>query len=311
MGEEQRVPTRTIALLGPTASGKSALGMLLARRWGGEIVSVDSAQVYRGMDIGTAKPSGDEQAQVAHHMIDVADPSEEYAVASYQADGRAAMADITDRGLLTILVGGSGLYFRSLVDPMQFFPTDRGTREAIDLMPHAEAVAELLEADPWAGGHVDLDNPRRVSRALEVFRLGGGTPTERSQDPRVQQVRQYQPERPFVAFALDPGDRLVSRAGDRIDQMLEAGLVDEVAGLAGRMSRTASAAVGYRQFLPVVGGERSVEEGRAATLRATLMLARKQRTYFGRDPRITWLPWDSDPETCYRSVESALQGARW
>ena len=298
---------RIIAVLGPTASGKSDLGMELARRSGGEIVSVDSMQVYRGMDIGTAKPSPDEQAEIRHHMIDLVDPDEDYAVAEFQRTGRAAIAAIAARERPVVIVGGSGLYFRSLVDPLRFPPSDPAVRAAVEGMSCEDAVAELLEVDPGAGDHVDLSNPRRVTRALEIVRMEGGTPTERAADPESERVKNYQPEAPFTAIGVDPGEALGERVERRLDHMLGAGLVEEVAGLAGRLGRTASSAVGYRQMLPVVAGTSTVSEGREATVRATMALARKQRTYFGRDPRIRWLAWHPDPAVRHAAATRAIE----
>lgn len=299
-------PARVVAVLGPTASGKSDLGMELARRSGGEIVSVDSMQVYRGMDIGTAKPSAADQAEIRHHMIDLVDPDEDYAVAEFQKTGRAAMAAIAARKRPVVIVGGSGLYFRSLVDPLRFPPSDPAVRGAVEGMSRSDAVDELLEVDPGAGDHIDLANPRRVRRALEIVRLEGGTPSERAADPLFEQVRNYRPEVPFTAIGVDPGEMLAERAERRIDQMLRAGLVEEVAGLADRLGRTAASAVGYRQMLPVVSGTRTVREGREATVRATMALARKQRTYFGRDPRIRWLDWDPDLAVRYATASRVI-----
>jgi tRNA dimethylallyltransferase len=280
--------------------------MELARRWGGEIVSVDSMQVYRGMDIGTAKPSPADQAEVRHHMIDLVDPDTDYAVAEFQRTGRAAMAAIAARERPVVIVGGSGLYFRSMVDPLRFPPSDPAVRVAIEGMSRSDAVAELLEVDPGAGDHVDLANPRRVSRALEIVRMEGGTPTERAADPEFERVKNYRPEVPFVAVGVDPGDTLRERVERRIDQMLGAGLVAEVAGLADRLGQTASTAVGYRQMLPVAAGTRTVSEGREATVRATMALARKQRTYFGRDPRIRWLAWHPDAAVRYAAADRVI-----
>jgi len=284
-----------IAVLGPTASGKSRLGMGLARSFQGEIVSADSMQVYRGLDIGTAKPSRAEQSEIPHHMIDVVDPEVDYTVAEFQKAGRRHLADLAGRNRRVVIVGGSGLYFRSLVDPFRFPPFDRVVRDQVRAMSHEDAVTELLASDPAAGDRLDLANPRRVGRAVEIIRLGGGTPTERAQDPRLEKVREYEPEIPFVAIGLDPGDYLGERVRRRIDQMLGEGLLEEVAGLAGRLGPTASSAVGYSQLLPVVAGTCLLEEGREATVRATMSLARKQRTFFRRDPRIRWLDWDPDP----------------
>ena len=281
--------------------------MELARRWGGEIVSADSIQVYRGMDIGTAKPSPAEQAEVRHHMIDLVEPDVDYAVAEFQREGREVLAGLATRRRPAVIVGGSGLYFRSLVDPLRFPPSDPAVKAEVEALPHGRAVAELLEADEGAGDHVDLANPRRVGRALEIVRLGGGTPSERAVDPHFERVRTYRPEVPFVAVGVDPGDRLAGRVERRTDRMLRDGLLEEVAGLADRLGRTASSAVGYRQMLPVVAGRRTVSEGREATVRATMALARRQRTYFGRDPRIRWLPWDPEPEARHAAACRAIK----
>ena len=302
-----RHPAPIIAVLGPTASGKSDLGMELARRWGGEIVSADSIQVYRGMDIGTAKPSPAEQAEVRHHLIDLVEPDVDYAVAEFQRQGREILARLASRQRPAVIVGGSGLYFRSLVDPLRFPPSDPAVKAEVEALSHRLTVAELLESDARAGDHVDLANPRRVGRALEIVRLGGGTPSQRAADPHAERVRTYRPEVPFVAVGLDPGDRLAGRVERRTDRMVRDGLVEEVAGLAGRLGRTASSAVGYRQMLPVVAGTRTVGEGREATVRATMALARRQRTYFGRDPRIRWLAWDPDPAVRYKAARRAIR----
>ena len=174
-------------------------------------------------------------------------------------------------------------------------------------MSRSDAVAELLGIDPGAGDHIDLANPRRVRRALENRTVGGrNTNGAGSRDPHVERVKNYRPEVPFTAIGVDPGEALGERVELRIDQMLGAGLVEEVAGLADRFGRTASSAVGYRQLLPVVDGTRTVREGREATVRATMALARKQRTYFGRDPRIKWLAWHPDPAVRYASASRVI-----
>lgn len=297
-----------LSVLGPTASGKSELAMCLARRWGAEILSVDSMQVYRGMDIGTAKPSAAEQAEILHHMIDLAPPEVDYTVAEYQRTGRRVMGDVRARQTALVMAGGSGLYFRALVDPLEFPPSDPEVRAEVDLLAHEEAVAELLVVDPGAGDHIELVNPRRVRRAVEIVRLGGGTPSRRAAREAADRVRNYEAEVAFVALAVDPGDRLAERVERRIDAMIEAGLLDEVARLAGRLGRNASQAVGYRQLIPVVRGEVDLEQGRADTVRATMALARRQRTYFGRDPRIRWLVWDEDPDTRCRIARRSIEG---
>lgn len=301
---------RFLAILGPTASGKSDLALRVASRWGAEILSVDSVQVYQEMDIGTAKPSPAEQAEVRHHMIDVVPPHVDYSVAEFQEAGRSAMNTILDRETPLVVVGGSGLYFRALVDPLEFPPIDLGIRAQLASLDDIQAVRQLLVADPGASAHVDLSNPRRVGRALEILRLGAGTPSERASSPDAERVRNYEPDIPFMALGVDPGPSIESRIRSRIDLMIEAGLLEEVSRLADRLGRNASLAVGYRQLLPVVSGEADLAQGRADTLKATLALAKRQRTYFGRDPRIRWLAWDEDPEVRWRAAYDAIEETR-
>ena len=281
--------------------------MCLARRWGTEILSVDSMQVYRGMDIGTAKASPAEQFEIPHHMIDLAPPEVDYTVADYQRTGRRVMDAARVRKVPLIMVGGSGLYFRALVDPLVFPPGDPEVRAEVDTLTHEEAVAELLATDPVAGDHIELANLRRVRRAVEIIRLGGGRPSRRATGEAADRVRSYQPEVSFVALGVDPGSGLLDRVERRIDRMLEVGLLEEVAGLVDRLGRNASQAVGYRQLVPVVRGELALARGRADTVKATMALARSQRTYFGRDPRIRWLDWDDDPEALCRAARYAIE----
>ncbi|MFO7548364.1 MAG: tRNA (adenosine(37)-N6)-dimethylallyltransferase MiaA [Acidimicrobiia bacterium] len=293
-------------MLGPTASGKSEVALALAERLEAEILSVDSMQVYRGMDIGTAKPGPPDRSRVPHHMIDVADPEDEYTVAEFQRDAREALA-ASRRPV--IVVGGSGLHFRAVVDPLEFPPHDPSIRRHLDHLEPAEAKARLLAADPGAGALVDVDNPRRVARALEVLELTGRRPSQRSNDPARRRVASYEPEIPFQAIGLDPGPALAERASLRLDAMRRAGLLEEVASLAGRLGRTASQAVGYRQLLPVVAGELDPDAGFRGAARATIRLARRQRTFFRRDPRIRWLAWDDDPSILVERAGAALEAA--
>ena len=267
--------------------------MRIAGRLDAEILSVDSMQVYRGMDIGTAKPSLQDRQDVPHHMIDLVDPDREYSVADFQSKGRQVIEAIHARGRAVLVVGGSGLHMRALLDPLEFPPYDAVIRGQVEAMEPGAASAELLQLDPAAGDHVDLANPRRVSRALEVAKLGAGLPSERAQRPEVRAVREYQPRIPFRGVMLDPGDGLATRARRRIDKMLKLGLEAEVAGLADRLGRTAAQAVGYKELLPVVRGEEHLSNGAADVLTNTLALARLQRTFFNRDPRLEPIPWVS------------------
>lgn len=299
------------ALLGPTAAGKSAVAMLLARRFGAEIVSVDSMQVYRGMDIGTAKPTREERTEVPHHLIDLADPEEAFTVARFQEVGVGILDEAASRRARVLVVGGSGLHFRALVDPLRFPPSDPEVRSALDAVPAAEAVRRLLEADPSAGDHVALANPRRVVRALEVMELTGLTPSERALTPEAVQVRRYESRIPLVVVGMDPGPGLRARVQARFDGMLTAGLLGEVAALAPRLGVTAAQAVGYRELLPVVRDEESLDEGVRHSIEATTALARRQRTFHRRDPRIRWLEWDDDPAVVAGRAADVLEEAGW
>jgi tRNA dimethylallyltransferase len=276
---------------------------------GAEIVSVDSVQVYRGMDIGTAKPSPEARRRVPHHMIDIVDPVDPFSVAEFQVRGRRAIADIQHRGSAVLIVGGSGLHFRSLVDPLDFPPTDPAVREEVERLSLADAVAELLAADRVAGDLVDLANPRRVVRAVEILRITGRTPTERASGPRAEAVRAYRPEVDLAAVGIDPGDRLHGRVVRRLDGMLEAGFLDEVRAL--RLGPTASTAVGYREMARVVEGAWDLDTARDRAIDATTALARRQRTYHRRDPRIEWLEWHDDPAVLATAAVDRLEEAGW
>lgn len=277
--------------------------MELARRHDCEIISVDSMQVYRGMDIGTAKPTKADRTSVLHHLIDIAEPDEEITVAEIQERGRLAI-DSSTRS--QIICGGSGLHFRSLVDPMSFAPTDVTLREKLEAMEVGELVIELMEVDPQAGDQVDLANKRRVVRALEVARLGAGTPSERARSDEAMRLQRFEAEIPFVGFGLDPGDHLGLRVAERSDRMRNAGLVDEVERLSPRLGRTARSAIGYREVLEALDREPNLDSAFAAIRANTLKLARRQRTWFKRDPRIRWIPWSEDPVEMTEHIEGLL-----
>jgi tRNA dimethylallyltransferase len=256
-----------------------------------EILSVDSMQVFIGMDIGTAKPDLATRRRFGYRMIDVADPSSEYTVADFQAAGTTILDEIEADGRDVVIAGGSGLHFRSLVDPLDFPPTDAALRAELEAISAAALTAELVGADPEAGRVVDLANPRRVLRAVEILRLTEATPSERAGSDEAEAIRSYRPTRPFSAIGVDPGSIIGGRIERRFDEMLSAGLVEEVAGLAPRLGRTARQAVGYRELLSVAAGDGDLEAARAEAIRATASLAKRQRTYFGRDPRIRWISW--------------------
>jgi tRNA dimethylallyltransferase len=290
-----------LAIVGPTASGKSALALEVARALGDvEIVSVDSMQVYRGLDIGTAKPTTGERAEIPHHLIDVADADEEWSVARFQLEARAAVADIEQRGRRALLVGGTGLYVQAVIDPLTFPPQDRAVREEIlarAATPDglAAAYAELIHRDPDAAAGIEPGNVRRIARALEVIRITGrpfssfGTGMQEF-GPTVFPLR-------IVGIWL-PRPALAMRIEQRFVQMRDAGLVDEVRALsdAGTLSRTARQAIGYQEVLGYLAGEEpSLDDALDAAVVRTRQFARRQRMWFRRDPRIQWFGAATNP----------------
>ena len=280
---------RVIAVVGPTATGKSALSIALAQALGGEVVNADSMQLYRGMDIGTAKLAPAERGGVPHHLLDIWPVTEPASVAEYQARARAAVDDILARGRVPLLVGGSGLYVRAVLEEFQFPGTDPAVRarlegELAEAGPGA-LYARLRNADPVAAASILPGNGRRIVRALEVIELTGAPFTASLPQPK-----------PFygsvqVGVDLDTGV-LDERIATRVDLMWAAGLVAETRSLVGqglRAGRTASRALGYQQVLRLLDGELSEPEARAETVRATRRFVRRQRSWFRRDPRIVWL----------------------
>jgi len=285
-----------LVIVGPTASGKSALAVALCRRLqAAEVVNADSMQLYRGMDVGTAKITPDEQRGIRHHLLDVLDVIQTASVAEFQQWARAAIADCQDRGVTPIVVGGSSLYVRALIDRLDFPGTDadvRGRWEAELASRGAEALHGMLaERDPGAAAQILPSNGRRIVRALEVIELTG--------EPFVAALPPYDSVYDDVRLiGLDvPRDVLDARIADRVDRMWAAGFVDEVrallpSGLAD--GPTASRALGYRQILQFLAGEITEDEAREATIAGTRAFARRQDRLLHKDPRITWLAYD-DP----------------
>ena len=273
-----------IAVVGPTAAGKSALSLALAHRLGGEVVNADSMQLYRGMDIGTAKLTSAEREGVPHHVLDIWDVAEPASVAAYQEIARAAIDDIHARGRVPLLVGGSGLYVRAVLDEFEFPGTDPALRAALEAELAALGPeplhARLAARDPVAAGRILPTNGRRIVRALEVIALTGGPFTAVLPEPRPY-YRSLQ-----VGVDLDPA-ALDARVDLRVDHMWAAGLVHEVRGLPG-MGITAGRALGYQQVLRFLAGEWTEDEAKAETKRATRRFVRRQRSWFRRDPRIRW-----------------------
>lgn len=293
-----------IAVVGPTGSGKSDLGVSLALKLGGEVINADAMQFYRGMDIGTAKISVPERRGVPHHLLDIMEVTEEASVSRFQEQARGLIADIQARGRYPILVGGSGLYVRAALDVLEFPGTDPGLRAELERELAADGLdalrARLREVDPVSADR--LGDGRRVVRALEVHRLTG------------RPFSSFMPTREYFQHAVQLGltverGLLHRRLAARVDRMVEQGLLAEVRTLEEqglREGRTAGRALGYSQFLQVLDGESTVEQAAEQTVVATRQFARRQLTWFRADPRITWLDWD-DPELTARAAAAILE----
>ena len=283
--------------MGVTATGKSAVSLAIARRLGrSEIISVDSMQVYREMDIGTDKPSAAVRAEVPHHLIDVADPSEDYSLTMFQDAARQARADIADRGRVAVLVGGTGLYHRAVIDDLDIPGRFPEVAAALEEEPDTVALhRRLAEVDPVAASRMEPTNRRRILRALEVT-VGSGRPFS-SFGPG---LGDYPPTAVAQVGLSRPRDEIDRRIERRYHQQMEAGFLAEVEALADRrppLSRTASQALGYKELLGHLNGEMSLDEAMALAVTRTRKFARRQERWFRRDPRIVWLAADVDAES--------------
>ncbi|MBT2881430.1 tRNA (adenosine(37)-N6)-dimethylallyltransferase MiaA [Streptomyces albidoflavus] len=280
---------RVIAVVGPTAAGKSDLGVFLAQHLGGEVVNADSMQLYRGMDIGTAKLTEAERGGIPHRLLDIWPVTETASVAEYQRLARAEIDRLLAEGRTPVLVGGSGLYVRGAVDHLDFPGTDPEVRARLEeeLAAHGPGPlhTRLAAADPEAATAILPSNGRRIVRALEVIEITGR--------PFTANLPRHDSVYDTVQIGVDVGrPELDARIADRVDRMWAAGLVDEVRALEAeglREGRTASRALGYQQVLAALAGECTDQEARAETVRATKRFARRQDSWFRRDPRVHWL----------------------
>lgn len=289
-------PTAPIlAIVGVTASGKSALAMELARTRGDtELVSVDSMQIYRGMDIGTAKPTVAERAEVRHHLIDVVDPYQDFSVSEFQQAARVAIADIEARGAVPLLVGGTGLHLRAVVDDLEIPGRFPDVLVDLDAEPDTIVLFDRLRAlDPAASERMEPTNRRRVLRALEVT-IGSGRLFS-SYGPGLET---YSSTRFRMVGPRWSRSAIDERIAARYAQQVEAGLLGEVKELIeapGGLSRTAAQALGYRQLLSHLAGEADLDDALSEAIVATRRFARRQERWFRRDPRITWIDVESKP----------------
>ena len=293
---------KLVVITGPTASGKTALGVALARRLGGEVVSADSMQIYRGMDIGTAKPTPEEMQGVPHHMIDIADPAENYSVSRYAAQAAACVDDILARGKLPIVVGGTGLYIDSLIAGRTFADGTADTAlrqelsERYDEIGGEGLLGELRKVDPERAAKLHPADKKRIVRAMEVYILTGRTITQHDAETRA-----VPPRYDAAKIALDFADRqdLYDRIDRRVDIMVQQGLFDEVRALLAAgvpADCTAMQAIGYKEAVAAVQGKAAPQDAVAAIQLASRRYAKRQLTWLRRDPDLFWIRHEKTPD---------------
>lgn len=295
------MPPKVIVIAGPTASGKTALSIALAKRYGGEVVSADSMQIYRGMDVGTAKPTLAERQGIVHHMLDVAEPEEPFSVARYVERAGACVDDILARGKVPILAGGTGLYLDSLLSGRTFAPYPAtGWRERLQERARTEGTAVLLEelgqVDPEAAGRLHLNDEKRIIRALEVWHETGKTISQHNRETQALPSRY---EGCWIGLNFRERQDLWTRIDRRVDEMMAAGLADEVRALLGRgvdPKCTAMQAIGYKELAQAVRSGTGLEQAVEEVKLRSRQYAKRQITWFRRNPEIHWYLWDSRPD---------------
>lgn len=289
---------RIICIVGPTASGKTALSIALAKKLGGEIISGDSMQIYKGMDIGTAKPAEEEKEGIAHHMLSIAEPSENYSAARYVKDASACADDIISRGKLPIVVGGTGLYIDSLVKGTEFaeFCEDESLRRELWNI-YEEKGADFLhdmlkKADEKRAGEIHKNNVKRVIRALEVYECSGKTISSHDEETKKRPPRY---DATYIGLRFEDREKLYSRINLRVDEMFRRGLADEVESLLQSgvsPSATSMQAIGYKELVAYFEGKISLFEAAEEIKKASRRYAKRQMTWFGRNDKINWISAD-------------------
>jgi len=299
---------RVLCVVGPTACGKTRLGVLLAHRYGGEVVSVDSMQIYRGMAIGTAAPTQEEREGVPHYMVGVADPAENWSAARFVQEADPYISDILSRGKLPVLVGGTGLYLDAVIAGRAFAPCsgDGAVRRELYRQLEREGIgpmlAQLRRVDPDAAARLHPADHKRILRALEVYRETGRTISQHNRESRKLPPK-YDPV--FIGLAFRDREDMKACIDRRVDAMMAAGLPGEVRALVeAGVPRTATAlqAIGYKELLPALDGERSLEEAAEEIKLHSRQYAKRQLTWLRRNPSIHWIYWEKE-----RNFSSALQ----
>ncbi len=289
-----------IAIVGPTASGKTRLSVEIAQYLGGEIISFDSMQIYKSMDIGTAKPTAEERRNIPHHMLDMADPREDYSVSRFVEEADKILQDILSRGKPVILVGGTGLYIDSLMKGLDFAPHPQsGVREELTAIAQGQGIEVLMDrlraVDPESAQRIHPSNQKRVIRALEIYLETGKTMTQHNLETQ-QKPDKYDP----LWIGLDYVNReaLYDRINRRVDLMVEEGLLQELEGLLAQgipENATSMQAIGYKEFLSYLRGDSTLEEAIDLLKQSSRRYAKRQRTWFRRNPKVNWLLLEDDP----------------
>ncbi len=296
------MPPKILVIVGPTASGKTRMAVELAQRHNGEVISADSMQIYRTMDIGTAKPTQEEMGGIPHHMIDVADPEEDFSVARYVEMAAQCVDDVLARGKLPIVAGGTGLYIDSLLSGRTFAPFSpdsalRGELERELAEKGGQAMLEALaQVDPEAAQRLHPNDHKRIIRALEVYRSTGKTITQHNRETRAIPPRY---DALTIGLAFQDRQAMWRRIDQRVDEMVAAGLEDEVrrlltSGISPKC--TAMQAIGYKEFTQALSGEMTWQEAADVVKLRSRQYAKRQLTWFGRNPNTRWVRWDDPPE---------------
>ena len=306
---------KLIAIVGPTASGKTRLSVELAKELGGEIISFDSMQIYRGMDIGTAKPTMEERQGIVHHMLDIADPREDYSVSRFVEEADKLLQELLSQEKTVILVGGTGLYIDSLMKGLEFAPLpESGVRQELTRIAHEQGIEVLMDrlraVDPESAERIPPSNQKRVIRALEIYLESGKTMTQHNLETQ-QRPPKYEP----LWIGLDYVNReaLYARINRRVDLMVEQGLLEELQRLLAQgipENATSMQAIGYKELMGYIRGECSLEEAKELLKQSSRRYAKRQRTWFRRNPKIHWFLLEDEPnfEALFRSCLPLIEG---